>query len=419
MSQQIKLPGGIKLLLAAQFVTLVAIIGESTVLGKQVFDMTGRELDLGFLGLAEFLPTMLLVPFTGSIADRHDRRYVTAITIGAEAVIAIALFTYMRTDPTSLGPIFVLAVAFGVARAFMAPSIRALPADMASTELLPRVVALGSVSLMAGVVVGPVVAGFMFVVGPQWPYALAAGLLIFSAYAVLRLPQTDVAKLTTQESGAGMVSQALEGLKFIRRTPILFGAISLDLFAVLLGGVVALLPAIAENRLGVGAIGLGWLRGATGIGAALTAIYLTRRPISRRIGKVLLIAVAAFGFGTIILGLTRSYAVAFAALLLLGSADAVSVFIRATLVPLVTPEAMRGRVLAVEAVFIGASNELGAFESGVTAAFFGLVGAIMFGGFGTLAVVAAWWMFFPALRSVDRFSDVVVPSETADLGNQP
>ena len=215
-----------------------------------------------------------------------------------------------------------------------------------------------------------------------------------------------------------MVRDAFEGLRFIRRTPIVFGAISLDLFAVLFGGVIALLPAIAEERLGVGAVGLGWLRAAVGIGAAGTALTLSIRPLRRHVGRQLLTMVAMFGILTIVLGLTRSFAVAFIALLAAAAVDAVSMFIRASLVPLATPEHMRGRVLAVENVFIGASNELGAFESGVTAALFGLVGAIFFGGAGTLVVVALWWKFFPALRSVDRFEEVRSSATSHDNTNR-
>jgi hypothetical protein len=203
------------------------------------------------------------------------------------------------------------------------------------------------------------------------------------------------------------VSQALEGLRFIRRTPLLLAAISLDLFAVLFGGAVALLPAIAEKRLGVGAVGLGWLRAAGGIGASITAAALAARPFRHKVGRWLLIAVAVFGVATVVLGVTRSYVVAFIAMFLLTSADMVSVFVRGTLVPLATPNAMRGRVLAVEQVFIGASNELGAFESGVAAALFGLVVAIASGGLATLAIVGLWWVLFPSLRDVDTFDEVV------------
>jgi predicted MFS family arabinose efflux permease len=197
----------------------------------------------------------------------------------------------------------------------------------------------------------------------------------------------------------------MEGLRFLRGEPVLLGAISLDLFAVLFGGAVALLPAIAEERLGVGAVGLGWLRAATGIGAAMVTIVLAIRPLSRRVGTVMMIAVAVFGVATIALGVTTSFVVAFVALAVLQGADSISVFIRSTLVPLVTPHQMRGRVLAVEGVFVAGSNELGAFESGITGQIFGVGPAVVLGGVGTLAVALAWWRWFPALRRVDRFPD--------------
>jgi predicted MFS family arabinose efflux permease len=198
----------------------------------------------------------------------------------------------------------------------------------------------------------------------------------------------------------------LEGLQFVRRQPIVRGAISLDLFAVLFGSAVALLPAIAEDRLGVGAVGLGWLRAAVGIGAGATAVALAVRPVRRHIGPVLFAVVTVFGVGTIVIGLSTSYAVVFVALFVIAAADSISVYIRASLVPLATPENMRGRVLAVENVFIGASNELGAVESGLAAYFMGLVAAVVSGGIGTLVVVGLWWRWFPELRLVDRFADV-------------
>ena len=221
-------------------------------------------------------------------------------------------------------------------------------------------------------------------------------------------PIQRLAKATGYREAIG---NATEGLRLIRRNPILGGAITLDLFAVLLGGAVALLPAIADERLGVGAVGLGWLRASIGVGAAMTAAVLSVRPIRRRVGPTLLGAVAVFGVATIVLGLTRSYVVAFVSLMVLAAADAISMFIRATLVPLATPEAMRGRVLAVENVFIGASNELGAVESGVVGQWLGIVAAVVTGGVGTLVVVVGFALFAPALRSIDRFSDVIPKDE--------
>jgi len=297
-------------------------------------------------------------------------------------------------------------VFFGVARAFASPAGRALPIDLSPPEVVTRVVALKTVAFQAGMIAGPVVFGFAFVADESLPYMLAVIALMLAFAIVLFVPSSDVRRLVT--TGARQAAHdAFEGLRFIRRSPILLGAMGLDLFAVLFGGAVALLPAIAEDRLGVGAVGLGWLRAAVGIGAGIVAVGLSIRPLRRHLGRRLLWMVAVFGLGTICLGLTSSFVVAFVAIVVLAGADAVSMFVRLTLVPLATPEDMRGRVLAVENVFIGASNELGAAESGLTAAFMGLVGAVVFGGVATLAVVVVWWRYFPALRDLDTFDDVM------------
>ena len=392
-------------LLLALFFSAFAVVGQITIVGKQVFDLTGNALDLGLLGLAEFIPIALLAPFTGSLADRVDRRKVFAGALVLEAAVSIGLFLYARSSPTSVAPIFVLVMVFGVARAFAAPSSRALPIDLAPPESLERVVALKSVAFQAGIITGPVVFGFLFVVDEPLPYLAAAAAFLAAIVTLAFVARPPVRQLDTT-GGRQAIHDALEGLRFIRRQPIVFGAITLDLFAVLFGGVIALLPAIAEERLGVGAVGLGWLRAAVGLGAVVVAISLSIWPLRRHVGKVLLAVVGVFGIMTIVVGLTQSFVIAFVALMVASGADAVSVFIRTSLVPLATPEDMRGRVLAVENVFIGASNELGAVESGVTAAVFGLVGAVLFGGFGTLVVVGLWWRFFPVLREVDRFDEV-------------
>ena len=402
------IPWPLRGLFLSFFLSGFAIVGQITVVGKQVFDMTGRELDLGLLGLAEFLPMAFLVPFSGAAADRFDRRHVYAISLGGELLCALGLFFYISSDPTSVKPIFVLVALFGVARSFGSPSGQALPIDLATSENLERVMALRSAAFQSGFIAGPVAMGFIFVVGPAYPYL--AGVIAFALAIpiLIMIPQPNTRRLQTR-GGMQAIRDAREGLRFIRRQPVVFGAISLDLFAVLFGGIIALLPAVAENRLGVGAVGLGWLRAATGIGAGTTALMLSVRPVRRRVGRTLLVVIAIFGVMTIVIGLVDSYAIVFVALLVASAADSISVFIRSTLVPLATPEVMRGRVLAVERVFIGASNELGAAESGLTAAAFGLMGAILFGGVGTLAVVAIWWRWFPALRDVDRFDEVRIP----------
>ena len=403
-----KVPTKVRVLLTASFFSALATVGQITIVGKQVYDMTGSELNLGLLGLAEFLPVALLSPFTGPVADRFDRRRVFSLALIAQAIASLLLFLYIDSDPEGVFPIFALITVFGVGRAFAMPASRALPIDWAPDDVVERVVALKSVAFQAGIIVGPALFGFIFVIGPLFPYLAAVISYSIANLLLLTVGSSAIRRLGTT-GGRQAFRDAKEGLKFIRKSPVLFGAISLDLIAVLLGGAVALLPAIAENRLGVGAVGLGWLRAAVGIGATIVAVTLSIRPLKVHIGRALMTAVAIFGFGTIALGLATNFVLAFVALMVLSGADAVSVYIRASLVPLATPEEMRGRVLAVEGVFIGASNELGAVESGLTAAAFGLVGAVLFGGFGTLAAVFIWWKFFPALRNVKSFSEVRPP----------
>ena len=397
----------IVLLLVTVIASTMATVCQATALGKQVYDLTGRELDLGLLGLAEFTPAFVLVAVTGHIADRYDRRRVAMIGLAGELATTLGLGLYTATKPTSVAPIFLLILAFGVARAFVAPASRSLPADIATPRALPRLVAMNSATWQTGTIIGPIIAGFLYVGNPAWPYLATAALVgvAIVAMAFVRAPRL-IEKTTAAASKREGARAAFAGLRVIRDSPLLLGAISLDLFAVLFGGAVALLPAIAKDRLGVGAIGLGWLRAAGGIGAAATALALTSRPLVRAIGKTLFGVVALFGAATIVLGVTRSYVVAFIALGVLSAADAISVFIRATLVPLVTPESARGRVLAVENVFIGASNELGAFESGVAGQLLGVSWAVALGGAATLVVAGLWTVLFPALRRVDHFGNL-------------
>ena len=388
-----------------------------TALGIQVYELTHRELDLGLLGLAEFAPSALLVLVTGSMADRYDRRRISSISAFLEGVTGIGLAVYTASRPTSVAPIFLLVIAFGAGRAFHNPANRALPADVVGPEDLPWLQARRGLTWQSAIIVGPVIGGTLYAMDPIYPYAAMAALMFVSSASmffvtVRQRGAPDVVDIESEldptiaaPQARGRFREALQGLAFIRRQPVLLGAISLDLFAVLFGGAVALLPAIATDRLGVGAVGLGWLRAAGGIGAATVTLVITRRAVQRKVGRVLLVAVATFGVFTILLGITRSFIVAFVAMAVLSGADAISVFIRSTLVPLITPFDKRGRVLAVESVFIGASNELGAFESGVAGQLLGASGAIVLGGAATLAIAGAYWTAFPALRNVDRFPD--------------
>ena len=422
----------VRALLLATLCASTATLALVTVLGKIVYDITSDELDLGLLGLVEFAPAALLVLVTGSVADRLSRQRVAAVAYLGEALVTVALGLHVLGDPTRVGGIFALVAAFGIARAFAAPASRALPSDVVSPEQLPWLIPRMSAVHQVAVIVGPVLGGFLFTISPAAPMVAAVVLQVAAAALVSSVrrwqgsdggpatfdhglvfdrphpaerpaPPAPVPPTQPAPEAKPGWRDALEGVRLIRDQPVLLGAISLDLFAVLFGGAVALLPAIAEDRLGVDAVGLGWLRAAGGIGAGIVTLGLVARPIRRRVGKVLLGAVATFGIGTIALGLTTSFSVALVAMAVLSGADAISVFIRSTLVPLVTPAAARGRVLAVENIFIGASNEAGDFESGVVGAAVGASSAVVLGGIGTLVVAGAWCVLFPRLRDIDAF----------------
>jgi MFS family permease len=420
-------------LLGAMFISASAVAALTTALGKQVYDLTGSELALGLLGLAEFAPNALLVLVTGPLADRHDRRRIVALAMLGQALVVAGLAWYAASGGTSAAPIFVLVVLFGIARAFAWPALRALPPDVVARERLPWLTVRNSATFQAAMIVGPLIGGFLYAADVALPYVAVAVLVAAGAVLILFVQphpsaafdelsdeqvvadatfeaaaeatdgESTIQAPTTAPAGGSRFREAIAGFVFIRHHPLLLGAITLDLFAVLFGGAVALLPAIAEERLGVGAVGLGWLRAAIGIGAAAMTLFLAMRPLRRHVGVVLFVAVAVFGVGTIALGVTTSFAIAFTALVVLAAADAISVFIRSTLVPLVTPARMRGRVLAFEMVFIGASNELGAFESGVAGQLLGPAGAIVLGGAATLVIAVVWAFAFPALRTVDGF----------------
>jgi MFS family permease len=385
--------------------TALAAVGLNifvTVLFKQVFDITGNALDIGWLGLAQFIPAALLVLVSGWVADRFDRRRVSSLFLLARVVCCVALVVITRAGPTSVWPFFAVAFAFGAADGMLAPARRSIAPLTAPPIDFPHVVALWTGTFTAASIVGPVLGGLIYVAGPEFAYIVAGALQLASIPPLLMITyQREPQRSTDRPS----VSSALEGLRLVRRNPILLSAISLDLFAVLFGGAVALIPVVAEERLGVGDIAYGWLRAAPGIGAAAMAIFLALRPVRRRVGSVLLWTVAIFGAATVVFGLTRNYAIAFVALIVIAGADMVSMYIRGTIVPLATPDDQLGRVTAVEGVFIGASNELGAFESGVAARAVGVPWAIAGGGLITIAIAGAFAWVFPALRSIDTFDD--------------
>jgi MFS family permease len=395
----------VRRLLISNGILYSGIALQATALLKQAYDITGRKSDLGWMGLAEFLPIAMLVLVTGSVADHFNRKAIALVTVGFEVVTSGALMFYALSKPTSVIPLFGIAFCFGIARAFQAPAMRSMPPMVAPAGALPKVIALYSAVWTGAIIVGPALGGFLYAVDP-WVAYLGATTLIFASALVLSAQTFVREPLPPDPENRPTLHTAVEGLRFIRRTPILLAAIALDLFAVLFGGAVALIPVIAKDRLGVGDVAYGWLRAAPGFGAAAMALFMAARPVRRHVGKTLLFVVGVFGVGTVTLGITRNYVLAFLALVVLSAADMVSVFIRGSLVPLVTPDEKRGRVLAVESVFIGASNELGAFESGMAAQAFGTSATVIGGGVATLAVVGVWWFAFPSLRDIDRFEEL-------------
>ena len=401
--------------ISANILLYVGLSLQVTTLAKQVYDITKRELDLGWLGLAEFLPIALLVFVTGTVADRYNRKRVSQLAMTGELASALLLAWYASTEPTGVFPIFMIAILYGSSRAFLAPSMRPIAAAIAPEGRLPQMIALYSTVWTSAGIIGPAASGFLYSASPVLAYLVGSALIIsaISSFSAVRVPPTQRSTTSVGDGGGGAsgaerptMRSAIEGLRYVRRTPILFAAIALDLFAVLFGGAVALLPVIAEERLGVGNIAYGWLRAAAGIGAGAVALMLAVRPLRRHVGRWLLVAVAIFGVATIVLGFTRTYWIAFVAIIVIHGADMVSVFVRGSIVPLVTPDDKRGRVSAVENVFIGATNELGAFQSGVAAAAVGVPATVVGGGVFTLGIVGVWWMKFKQLRDVDRFEDL-------------
>ncbi len=383
--------------------TASAAIGQNvlvTVLFKQVFDITGNALDIGFIGLAQFVPALLLVLVSGFVADRFDRRRVSGLFLAGRGVCALGLVAFSIADSMEVWQLFALAFFLGTADAMIAPARRSIAPFLADPIVFPRLIALWTATFTASSIIGPVLGGFLYSVGAAWAYGLAAA---FQFAAIMPLLAINYFREPDRNTERPTWSSAVEGLRFVRRTPVVLSVISLDLFAVLFGGAIALIPAVASERLGVGDIAYGWLRAAPGIGAAAMAIMLSVRPVQRRVGPTLLWVVAIFGAGNVVFGLTRTYWIAFVALVIVSAADMISMFIRGSIVPLVTPDKQLGRVNAVEGVFIGASNELGAFESGVAARAFGLPWAIAGGGLITMAIAGGCALAFPALRKIDTF----------------
>jgi MFS family permease len=371
-------------------------------IGWQVYSISGSALDLGLLGLAEFLPLLLLALPAGQLADRIPRRRLLTVMGASNAVVLSGLLAVTVADVGRVWPFFVLAFVQGIGSAIGAPAGRALTPSLVPQEILVSALAQRSIAFQGSAVVGPAIGGILFAIQPELVYVVAIALALVGLGCILAMRSGRAAAA----EGVVGLDEVLAGVRLIRRTSVLLGAISLDLFAVLLGGAVALLPIFAKDILEVGPTGLGFLRAAPAVGSLASALVITRYPIQRRAGRKLFVVVAGFGVCMVAFGLSRTMWLSMLALALGAAFDTVSVVLRSTILPLLTPDELRGRVTAVEMVFISASNELGAFESGVAAALIGAVPAVVLGGVATVVVAGVWWKLFPALARVDRLDEL-------------
>jgi len=386
--------------LLARFAGAFAVQMQTVAVGVQIYGLTHDPLDLGLIGLSQVVPFLLFVLVAGQAADRLNRKRIVLACFALLLACSLALAWLTVAGLRSAWPVLAVMVVFGAARAVMGPASQALMPNLVPVALFGNAVGINSAMWQVATIAGPAVGGALYAhSGPAAVYAAVAVLLAVAVGATAWITAPPQAPPKERPSWQSLV----EGLRFVWRRHTVLGAISLDLFAVLFGGATALLPAYASDVLQVGVEGLGWLRAAPGAGAAVMAAVLTFRPISRHAGRAMFAGVAVFGVATVVFGLSHSFVLSLAALAVLGAADMISVFVRHLLVQLETPDTMRGRVGAVSWMFIGASNEFGEFESGLTAAWWGLVPAVVVGGLATLIVAFAWTRWFPELRRLDRF----------------
>lgn len=398
-----------RLFLIARFAAVMATMGMVVIIGYQVYDVARADygmsvrdaaFQLGLLGLVQFVPLALLTPVAGWVADRFERRTVARLANGIDMGVALILGYVTATDQLSLPLLFTLAALHGVARVFVGPAMSAIAPNVVPPALLPRAIAMSSIAWQSATVIGPALGGFLYAENAALPYWTAAVLMGVAMVALTPIRRVVPPAFDTK---AHPLRQMADGLAYVRNHRFLFGAITLDLFAVILGGATAMLPVYARDILQVGTEGLGLLRGAPAIGASIVALWFSWRPLKHNVGVKMLAAVAAFGFLTIVFGLSRNMALSMGTLALLGAADMLSVYVRSSLVQLHTPDTMRGRVSAVSGLAISASNELGELQSGLAAAFLGPVAAVVTGGVAAVAVAGGWAYLFPELRRARTF----------------
>jgi MFS family permease len=387
---------------AARVLSTMAFQLQGVAVGWQIYALTRSPLALGFVGLVQFLPMLLLTLLVGHVADRYDRRRIASICqlVGGSATTLLAIGSFGGW--LSPAVIFAAVAVIGAGRAFETPTMSALLPGLVPAPLFPRAAAYSASAIQTATIIGPALGGLIYVVGPQAPYACAALLSLSASFLSSRIRMERAAPRREPVSLTSLFS----GFAFIRGHPIVLGSISLDLFAVLLGGATALLPVYARDILHTGPWGLGLLRSGPAVGALGMSVLLAHRPLRRRVGYTMFKAVIVFGLATVVFALSRSLWLSTLAMVALGAADVISVVIRSSFVQLATPDHMRGRVSAVSAMFIGTSNQLGEFESGVTAALFGTVPAVILGGVGTILVALLWMRLFPRLRAADTLDGV-------------
>lgn len=410
----------------ARLSSVLATTGMVVIIGYQLYDLARSDygmsmaqaaFQLGLLGLVQFVPLFLLTPVAGVVADRFDRRIVGALACGIDLFIALSLGLAAHADAVTLPLLYVLAALHGTARVFVAPALSSIVPNIVPVSLIPRAIAMSSIAWQVGSVAGPAAAGLLFAMKPGAPYWTSAVLLFVTLICLLSIRKLPLHEGNRDEHPA---RQIIDGFKYVWNERFLLGCVTLDLFAVLMGGATALLPVFARDILHVGAEGLGIMRGAPAVGAALVAIVLSWRPMAYNVGNKMLLGVAVYGVATIGFGLSRHFILSLAMLALLGAADMVSVYVRSSLVQLNTPDRVRGRVSAISGLAISASNELGEMQSGVAAALLGATGAVVFGGTGAIIVTLLWAWFFPELRNARTFapqyrhlSDEPAPKEQA------
>lgn len=396
----------------AQMAMIIVIGWQVYGIARQTMGLKGAAFQLGLVGVVQFVPLFALVLVAGWVADRVDRRYVARAAIALEILCAAALAWLTWRQSISLPWLFAIAALLGVARAFAMPSLQALAPNLVPREILPRAIALSSISWQVGAILGPAIGGYLYALQPHLPYTVSGALFAVSLLCLFTIGPTARNAI---DRNRHPWRQMVDGLHYVRKNRLVLGAISLDLFAVLLGGATAMLPVYARDILHSGPEGLGHLRAAPAVGATLAAAWFSFRPLKRDVGVKMLAAVGLFGAATIVFGLSRSMSLSLFCLALLGAADMLSVYVRQSLIQLYTPDEMRGRVGSVSSLFISASNELGEAESGFLAALIGPVAAVVAGGFGAIAVVIAWSWLFPELRRAKTF-DVAPQPVTETVG---